>query len=626
MVYTSPYASAASDDISLERSPSLMSRSSGASTPPPVTPALPSTGSFSTTTASSSSSSWNPSKSGSANTHEKGIFSYQSKYLNRTSSIQSINGIAQLPRATTVQSGLGLSSKYASSSNLGGAGATAAPAAQHASTAASGAAAPHAGAVQREDSVTSARNKRTTWAPGHRIAGTNSISSVDDIMGRFGGRTTPTQSHPTSSPTTATFNRPSSPPAAAGPTPVSWRSSLQASRSNSSPNTHDDQNHAPSMSYRSQSAYGTSSSSASASASSYPDSTRPLSPTSLSTARSANHQHLAPSAPLESEIMRHSFSAGTHKPKQPSLNLGAVSDLSHSSVSYLRNFREYAVQGGSAGSGTASSESGSNGGVERMFTVRGGPNKHRRTQTLPQLGGGYDKDGRPPSPEKSTMSRSKTGKLNLHGLDRLSERSDGSNEGAPSANIGLGVPSSPTKKSSQGRRMASDAGEDETGAIVIPGITVGSDSVAGMTGRLRLARQPTQTRYGNLPSATAKAMDNQRQNLQAYEYLCHVSEAKEWLVSCLSAHPLSPSMNTRSPDLASPTFSPVQNGQDGDDDDPSGLSNKSVVELEEALRNGVALARLARAFMGDKAVPRIFTVSATPHYISTEAGMTRYTV
>jgi Ras GTPase-activating-like protein IQGAP2/3 len=207
------------------------------------------------------------------------------------------------------------------------------------------------------------------------------------------------------------------------------------------------------------------------------------------------------------------------------------------------------------------------------------------------------------------MSRSKTGKLNLHGLDRLSERSDGSNDGPLSENIGLGVPSSPTKKSSQGRRMASDAGEDETGAIVIPGITVGSDSVAGMTGRLRLARQPTQTRYGNLPSVTAKAMDNQRQNLQAYEYLCHVSEAKEWLVSCLSAHPLSPSMNTRSPDLASPTFSPVQNGQDGDDNDPSGLSNKSVVELEEALRNGVALARLARAFMGEKAVPRIFTVS-----------------
>jgi Ras GTPase-activating-like protein IQGAP2/3 len=155
--------------------------------------------------------------------------------------------------------------------------------------------------------------------------------------------------------------------------------------------------------------------------------------------------------------------------------------------------------------------------------------------------------------------------------------------------------------------MASDAGEDETGAIVIPGITVGSDSVAGMTGRLRLARQPTRTKYGNLPSQTMKAMDNQRQNLQAYEYLCHVSEAKEWLVQCLSAHPMTPTMVSASPDLTSPTFSPRSHEEE--DEDPSGLSNKSVVELEEALRNGVALARLARAFMGAKAVPRIFTVS-----------------
>jgi Ras GTPase-activating-like protein IQGAP2/3 len=208
--------------------------------------------------------------------------------------------------------------------------------------------------------------------------------------------------------------------------------------------------------------------------------------------------------------------------------------------------------------------------------------------------------------------------MGMHGLDRVSERSDSSNGDMEqhSDRVGLGLPDG--AKSSRGRRMASDAGEDEMGAIVIPGITVGSDSVAGMTGRLRLARQPTRTKYGNLPSQTMKAMDNQRQNLQAYEYLCHVSEAKEWLVQCLSAHPMTPTMVSASPDLTSPTFSPRPNEEE--DEDPSGLSNKSVVELEEALRNGVALARLARAFMGAKAVPRIFTVSYAS--IATDKNMT----
>lgn len=252
----------------------------------------------------------------------------------------------------------------------------------------------------------------------------------------------------------------------------------------------------------------------------------------------------------------------------------------------------------------------------------------------------------------------------MHGLDRVSERSDNSTgtSSAPtspraldpwhdkytypsssSSALGVGLsPGSLNKSQSQhGRRMASDAGADEEGSLLIPGITVGSDSVAGLSGRLRLARQPTRTKYGNLPSATVKAMDNQRQCLQAYEYLCHVSEAKEWLVQCLRGHPLSPPSASASPmvgqgqgygygtgvrssasspnlnmQLGSPTkfgHSPVIPGQTslgaGDDEDPSGLENKSVVELEEALRNGVALARLARAFMGERAVPRIFTVS-----------------
>lgn len=39
------------------------------------------------------------------------------------------------------------------------------------------------------------------------------------------------------------------------------------------------------------------------------------------------------------------------------------------------------------------------------------------------------------------------------------------------------------------------------------------------------------------------------------------------------------------------------------------LSTGGVVEFEQALRNGVALAKLARVFDGKEAVPRIYTVS-----------------
>jgi len=370
-------------------------------------------------------------------------------------------------------------------------------------------------------------------------------------------------------------------------------------------------------------------------------------------------------APLESEIMRSSISSGAggsgngilgHRPKSSSsssFHLGSVGDLGHSSVGMLRNFREYAIQEGSASSGRASpSASTTSSGVARKFTVSGGgttSRTHRRTQTLPNLGdvGGLagssntatatDKSS---SRERhnslgeqddgSSYNRSKYAgqnrtKISMHGLDRLSERSDTSlnddDDDASSTALGLGRPDNTPKSSRVGRRMASDAGEEENGAIVIPGITVGSDNVAGLNGRLRLARQPTQTKYGTLPSVTVKAMEIQRQCLQAYEYLCHVSEAKEWLVACLWNHPLSPSMiqqqnsNTTSAEFnihsPSPNIgsSPYISDGAGDEEDPSGLFNKSVVELEEALRNGVALARLARAFMGEKAVPRIFTVS-----------------
>lgn len=605
-----------SDTAALERSPSLMSRSSAGSrdSPPPETPQLSSsTSAFSglhhglnrsTTSHSVFNAFKNENVNGAAHhppASEKGLFGYQAKMLSRTGSIQSLSSMhnSAIPPRITPSPTLQYVNRNAADDN-------------------------------GNSTTTSRAAKRTTWAApsslsqSHRTGATGSISSFDDIKGRFGGRVTPT-------------SRPASPtkPSAstAGQSTPTWRQNLLSRstyNSSSNINNNNNENIAPATSPTpppfSARSYSTTSSSNTAStpSSAYtPHDTRPFSPPLPSSTYSSNSSN---NAHLESEIMRSSFSAG-HRPKQASLHLGAVKDLGTSSVSALRNLRDFAVHGGASATGDAGS------GPERTFTVRGS-NSHRRTRTLPDLGLATSE-----SAARTPEDRPRAARLNMHGLDRLSERSDGSTGSAPSSprhatrlgdELGHGRPEG--TKSSHGRRMASDAGEEETGAIVIPGITVGSDSVAGMSGRLRLARQPTLpsakshvSKYGGkntsfLPSQTIKAMDSQRQCLQAYEYLCHVSEAKEWLVQSLSDHPMSPQLShsVTSPELPSAMMSPTIMSSptkmsggfgEGDEEDPSGLSNKSVVELEEALRNGVALARLARAFMGARAVPRIFTVS-----------------
>ncbi|KAL4081851.1 hypothetical protein V8B97DRAFT_1925744 [Scleroderma yunnanense] len=109
---------------------------------------------------------------------------------------------------------------------------------------------------------------------------------------------------------------------------------------------------------------------------------------------------------------------------------------------------------------------------------------------------------------------------------------------------------------------------------VLHGVS-GGDDVAGIPGRLRLSRD-------KLPSAPASPMpssrlirglwaDTQRHLLQAYEYLCHVGEAQQWIEGCLDEE--------------------LEFG---------------VVEMEERLRNGVVLAKLSRAFQGDRVVRRIY--------------------
>ncbi|KAK4047448.1 iqgap- protein [Microbotryomycetes sp. JL221] len=73
-----------------------------------------------------------------------------------------------------------------------------------------------------------------------------------------------------------------------------------------------------------------------------------------------------------------------------------------------------------------------------------------------------------------------------------------------------------------------------------------------------------------LPSQTVKAIDQQRQNLVAYEYLCHVRETQEWLDSCITTRPQD----------APPMWSDAAN------------------DFEQSLRNGYALAHLARSLGG----------------------------
>ncbi|TFK75932.1 hypothetical protein BDN72DRAFT_786097 [Pluteus cervinus] len=102
-------------------------------------------------------------------------------------------------------------------------------------------------------------------------------------------------------------------------------------------------------------------------------------------------------------------------------------------------------------------------------------------------------------------------------------------------------------------------------------MTLGDD-VVGVPGRLRLkAFSPPPTPLPSSRLTRGLWADTQRHLLQAYEYLCHVGEAQQWIEGCLG--------------------------------EELGLG---VVELEEGLRNGVVLAKLVRAFQGEAAVPRIY--------------------
>ncbi|KAI6250651.1 Ras GTPase-activating-like protein rng2 [Erysiphe necator] len=103
-----------------------------------------------------------------------------------------------------------------------------------------------------------------------------------------------------------------------------------------------------------------------------------------------------------------------------------------------------------------------------------------------------------------------------------------------------------------------------------------NQKVAGLYGRRKLQRSNTAKVNSALPSnrrlyewKNRNWMDSQRQFLQAYEYLCHIGEAKEWIEKLLQR------------------------------------SIPPIVQLEEALRDGVTLAEIVVALKPDKKI-RIF--------------------
>ncbi|KAI9264308.1 hypothetical protein BDA99DRAFT_508960 [Phascolomyces articulosus] len=98
------------------------------------------------------------------------------------------------------------------------------------------------------------------------------------------------------------------------------------------------------------------------------------------------------------------------------------------------------------------------------------------------------------------------------------------------------------------KELTNIAGRDGLDNLHIPTITDGED----VAGRIRLQKGDGITNY--------RWMDKKRVNIQAYEYLCHIGEAKQWIEDCLQQE------------------------------------IEPITELEESMRDGYVLALLANFF------------------------------
>lgn len=100
------------------------------------------------------------------------------------------------------------------------------------------------------------------------------------------------------------------------------------------------------------------------------------------------------------------------------------------------------------------------------------------------------------------------------------------------------------------------------------GITSSAQEVVGLRGRVRLQKERGSDRSSGRGTGYGwegrNWMDKQRQFLQAYEYLCHIGEAKEWIEDVM--------------------HKPIP----------------AIVELEEALRDGVTLAEVVESLNPDR--------------------------
>ncbi len=138
----------------------------------------------------------------------------------------------------------------------------------------------------------------------------------------------------------------------------------------------------------------------------------------------------------------------------------------------------------------------------------------------------------------------------------------------------------PGKVAPDGKGMAGLVGKHATPTpIDRPGLQR-AGSVTGVRGRVRLSRLPQSSTSAAvapapLPSRRLNTnwMDRQRKEIMAYEYLCHVGEAQQWIEGCLGEE-----------------------------------LSIGVVEMEEAMRDGVVLAKLARMYEGEGVVRQIWEV------------------
>ncbi|ETS81810.1 hypothetical protein PFICI_06812 [Pestalotiopsis fici W106-1] len=231
--------------------------------------------------------------------------------------------------------------------------------------------------------------------------------------------------------------------------------------------------------------------------------------------------------------------------------------------SYSRHERGQSIDAGSHGRHERgqSIDIGSHGRHERgQSTDIGTPTRHERGQSIDIGRLSLMDEKTSPSPRPRTTASRPTSML-LTRSDSVRPTPPGGNAMALSP-IGRPDLQQLGRSSTSQLRTLSKLGTAEDFAITSP-----TQEVVGLRGRRRLQRtgdqngQRSADKYG---FAGRNWMDKQRQFLQAYEYLCHIGEAKEWIE-----------------DIIHRQIPPI-------------------VELEEALRDGVTIAEVVEALNPDR--------------------------